>query len=109
MFICPAHAETFRRAGWGKAEIQKAMYAKARMPFEKLMLVNRLRKPDEIKEHTSRASAHPELEWLWDSPQTMLPVVEDPECFEIVVVGGAAGRGAFFWGSGQPRTKEITE
>jgi hypothetical protein len=75
------------------------MFAKGRMPFEKIMLA---------KEKKAMALAHPELEWLWDSPETMLPVVEDPECYDIVVVGGGAGRGAFFWGGGQPQTKVIT-
>lgn len=37
----------------------------------------------------------------------MLPVVEDPDCYEIVVVCGAVGCGAFFWGVGEPQTKEI--
>jgi hypothetical protein len=98
MIICPEHAEIFHKDGWGKDEIRKAMYAKARMPFEMLMLA---------KERQGMAAAHPELEWLWDSPETMLPVVEDPDCYDIVVVGGAAGRGAFFWGAGQPQTKVI--
>jgi hypothetical protein len=100
MFICPEHADNFRKAGWNKAEIRKAMYAKARMRFDTLMLA---------KERKAMEAAHPELQWLWDSPETMLPVVEDPDCYEIVVVGGAAGRGAFFWGAGEPQTKEITD
>jgi hypothetical protein len=42
--------------------------------------------------------SHPELGWLWDQPETMLPVLETPDCFDIAVVGASAGRGAFFWG-----------
>jgi hypothetical protein len=99
MFICPDHAEIFNKEGWSKDHIRRAMFAKGRMPFEKIMLA---------KEKKAMALAHPELEWLWDSPETMLPVVEDPECYDIVVVGGGAGRGAFFWGGGQPQTKVIT-
>jgi hypothetical protein len=51
--------------------------------------------------------AHPELQWLWDSPETLVPVLERPECFSIAVVGAAAGRGAFLWGAGAPITKPV--
>ncbi len=98
MLICPEHAEIFDKAGWNKERIRQAMFAKGRMPFEKIMLA---------KEKKAMALSHPELMWLWESPETMVPVVEDPECYEIVVVGGGAGRGAFFWGGGQPQTKAI--
>lgn len=98
MLICPEHAEIFKNEGWSKDDVRRAMFAKARMPFEKIMLA---------KEKKAMTVAHPELEWLWDSPETMVPVVEDPECYDIVVVGGGAGRGAFFWGGGQPQTKAI--
>jgi hypothetical protein len=61
------------------------------------------------KEPQALATAHPELTWLWESPETLVPVLEDAECYDIVVVGGAAGRGAFFWGAGEPVTKAIEE
>jgi hypothetical protein len=99
LLICPTHAEIFRREGWGKAEIQKALFTKARMPFQTLMI---------NKERKAMAASHPELAWLWESPETMLPVLEDPECYDIVVVGGAAGRGTLFYGAGEPVTKPIT-
>ena len=51
--------------------------------------------------------AHPELQWLWDSPDTLLPVVEDADCYSVAVLGAAAGRGAFFWGAGGPITKAV--
>ncbi|MFG1421752.1 UGSC family (seleno)protein [Roseixanthobacter liquoris] len=100
MLICPEHAERFRAKGWSKSDLQKAMFRKARMPFETLMLQ---KEPEAFKE------SHPELQWLWESPQTLLPVVEDPECFEIVVVGGGAGRGAFLYGTGESQSKVIDE
>lgn len=52
-------------------------------------------------------AAHPELLWLWDSPETMVPVLEDDSCYDIVVVGGPAGRSALFYGAGQPVTRAI--
>lgn len=98
MLICPDHAERFRVAGWSKSDLQQAMFRKARVPFEKLMLQ---KEPEAFKE------SHPTLQWLWDSPGSLLPVVEDPECFEIVVVGGGAGRGAFLYGTGESQSKVI--
>ncbi|GIX46680.1 MAG: hypothetical protein KatS3mg131_0891 [Candidatus Tectimicrobiota bacterium] len=98
LLVCPEHARLFAEAGWSKARLRQHLYAKARLPFETLML---------NKEAQAFALAHPELQWLHDSPQTLLPVVEDPECFDIAVVGGAAGRGAYFYGAGAPVTKPI--
>ena len=33
--------------------------------------------------------AYPELMWLLDAPDTLIPMAERPECFETFVVGGA--------------------
>jgi hypothetical protein len=84
LFICPEHAQRFVAAG-SKADVRQALYRAARMPFTTLML---------NKEPKALAAAHPQLAWLWDNPDVLLPVVETPDCFEIAVVGGAAGRGA---------------
>jgi hypothetical protein len=98
MLICPDHADQFGKHGWSKADVQASMFEKARLSFEKLMTP---KEPEAFK------ASHPELAWLLQSPQTLLPVVEDPECFEIVVLGGAAGRGAFLYGAGEPQSKRI--
>ena len=100
LFICPEHAQIFARAGWGRREIQQALYQAARMPFRTLML---------NKEPKAMEVAHPELAWLADHPDLLLPVVETPECFEIAVVGGAAGRGAYFYGAGEPVTMPVDD
>jgi hypothetical protein len=98
MLICPEHAQIFAREGWGRAEIQAAMYEAARVPFRTLML---------NKERPAMAASHPALGWMWDHPDLPVPIVEDPGCFEIVVVGGAAGRGAYFYGAGEPVTMPV--
>ena len=98
MLICPEHAQLFHQQGWDKNRIRAEMFKQARMSFKDLML---------IKEPKAFKIAHPELSWLWDSPDTLLPVVEDPDCYPIAVVGAAAGRGAFFWGAGGPVTKPV--
>ena len=100
MLICPEHAQVFAREGWGRERIQEAMYRAARMPFRTLML---------NKERPAMAASHPELGWMWDHPDLPVPIVEDPGCFEIVVVGGAAGRGAYFYGAGAPVTKLVED
>ncbi|MDP6453898.1 MAG: hypothetical protein QF898_11355 [SAR202 cluster bacterium] len=98
MMICPEHAQIFSQQGWGKKRIQEEMYKRAKVAFKDLMLIHE-RKGMEI--------AHPELQWLWDAPETMVPVVEGPECYPMAVVGASAGRGAFFWGAGSPVIKPI--
>jgi hypothetical protein len=61
------------------------------------------------RERKAMAMAHPELGWLHDHPSLPLPVVEEPGCYDIAVVGGAAGRGAYFYGSGEPVTVAVEE
>jgi hypothetical protein len=100
LFICPEHAQVFSRAGWGRPQIQEALYRAARLPFRTLMLP---------RERKAMAMAHPELAWLHEHPALPLPVVEDPACYDIAVVGGAAGRGAYFYGAGEPVTMAVDE
>ncbi|HEV8310774.1 MAG TPA: hypothetical protein VGW35_24195 [Methylomirabilota bacterium] len=100
LFVCPEHAQIFARAGWGRAELGAALYRKARLPFRTLML---------NKEPKAFQTAHPELGWLADHPDLSLPIVEDPGCFDIAVVGGAAGRGAYFYGAGEPVTMPVED
>ncbi len=100
LFVCPEHAQIFARAGWGRRQIQEALYRLARVPFRTAML---------NKEAKAMAAAHPELGWLHDHPDLPIPVVETPDCFDIAVVGGAAGRGAYFYGAGEPVTMPVEE
>ena len=100
MLICPEHAQVFDKAGWSRKDLQEAMYQAARMPFETLML---------NKESKALDAAHPELRWLYENPDVLVPVVEVPDCFEIAVVGGNAGRGTYFYGAGGPVTVPIED
>ncbi|HUF93538.1 MAG TPA: hypothetical protein VMR23_14265, partial [Candidatus Limnocylindria bacterium] len=77
-----------------------ALYRAARLPFRTMML---------NKEPKAMAAAHPELGWMADHPELPVPIVEDPGCFDIAVVGGAAGRGAYFYGAGEPVTVPVEE
>jgi hypothetical protein len=100
LLICPEHAQIFAREGWGRDEIQQALYRAARLPFRTIML---------NKEAQAMEASHPELGWMWDHPELPIPVVEEPGCFDIAVVGGAAGRGAYFYGAGEPVTTTVDE
>jgi hypothetical protein len=100
LFICPEHAQIFAKAGWGRAEIQEALYRAARLPLATMML---------NKEPKAMRTAHPELTWMLDHPELPVPVVEEPACFDIAVVGAAAGRGAYFYGAGEPITLEVAD
>jgi hypothetical protein len=100
LFICPEHAQIFAKAGWGRREIQEALYRAARLPFKTMML---------NKEPKAMQAAHPELGWMTDHPDLPVPIVEDPGCFDIAVVGAAAGRGAYFYGAGEPVTLPVED
>jgi hypothetical protein len=100
ILMCPEHAQVFARHGWGRERIGEALYRATRVPFRTLML---------NKERAAMAASHPELGWLWDHPDLPVPIVEDPGCFEIAVVGGAAGRGAYFYGAGEPVTMPVED
>ena len=100
LFVCPEHARVFAGAGWGRTRIQETMYRAARVPFRTLAL---------NKERKAMAVAHPELGWLAEHPDLPLPVVEEPACYDVAVVGAAAGRGAYFYGAGEPVTMPVDE
>jgi len=96
ILMCPDHARIFANHGWDKKKIQQTIYKQAVMPFKLLFKDMKLVKV-----------AHPELGWLEDHPDLMLPVLETPDCYEIVVVGADVGRSMFFWGANEPVTKPI--
>jgi hypothetical protein len=100
LFICPEHAAIFHREGWDRGRVQDALYRAARLPFRTMML---------NKERAALMASHPELAWLEDNPEVAIPVVEEPGCFDLAVVGGAAGRGTYFYGAGEPVTMPVED
>ena len=80
-YLDDIYAQVFARAGGGRERIQEALYKKSRRPFRTLM---------RTKEPKAMQVAHPEPGWLPDHPELALPVVEDPGCYDIAVVGAAA-------------------
>ncbi len=99
LLICPEHAEIFEKASWSREDVQEAMYQRARLPFSDFM---------RTKERESFNTTHPDMaKWIWDSPDTLLPVLEEPSCYDVLVLCAVAGRGHLYWGAGGPITKAI--
>lgn len=97
ILLCPDHARVFARNNWTKDKIREALHSHARLPSRLLVR----------GEMGQLASRRPELAWLKDYPDLMLPVLESPDCYDIAIAGADVGRSAFFWGAGEPVTKPI--
>ena len=101
LLLAPQHARVFADAGWTQSDISAALFREARLPFG--FASKRL-------EESAIRTAHPELDWLWDSPEALIPVLEDPGCFDIIVAGSpGSNRSSFAWGMGGPMTKPIPD
>src|SRR5262245_17197067 len=98
LLLCPEHAAIIHRAGWSKADVRSFLYRRARLPFG-VLRANR--------EPATIVAGRPDLQWLADHPDLEVPLVDRPECFELAVVGGAAGRSMYFWGAHEAVTRVI--
>ena len=84
--MAPDHANVFANAGWTPDDIKQAIHRRTKLQFRQIML---------NQEYDAFRTAHPELLWLLDAPETMVTVNPSPECFEFFVVGASAGRSQF--------------
>lgn len=100
LVVCPVHAAIFKKAGWSKQQVRQYLFAHARLPFKELMANT---EPAAFRE------SHPALQWLWDSPETRIPVLETAECFDILVAGGMGGRSAYSYGAAEPVSRAIDD
>jgi hypothetical protein len=101
LLVCPVHAAVYKKHGWSKQTIRDYLYKHARIPFGRFM-INR--------EAAAVRKSHPEFGWLWDSPETPVPVLESSDCFEIAVAGGMGGaRSTYSWGAAEPVSRRIEE
>jgi hypothetical protein len=98
LIVCPVHAAVFRKAGWSKQQVREHLYKHARMSFAHLIAKT---------EAAAFRKSHPQLQWLWDSPATRIPILETPECFELFVAGGMGGRSCYSYGAGEPISRRI--
>lgn len=101
LLVCPLHAAIYKKHGWTKQNIRDYLYEHARIPFGAFIARSSAAK---------FRSAHPELQGLWDSPQTLVPVLETADCFEIVVAGGNSGaRSTYSYGAAEPVSRLIEQ
>ena len=98
LIVCPVHAAVFAKHGWTRQNIREYMHEHARIPFEQLI--------SNLSPAAFRKS-HPDMQDLWDSPQTPIPILESPECFEIIVAGGMGGRSTYSLGAAEPVSRLI--
>jgi hypothetical protein len=98
IMMCPEHAAVFADAGWSVQDIKQALYRKSRLSFRKLML----NQPEDLFR-----ALHPNMTWLFDVPDTEIPVYPGPDNFDIFVVGADAGRSLYFFGGTHSVTKPV--
>jgi hypothetical protein len=98
ILMCPDHAKVFNEAKWSKNQVRQAIHEHALAPGRLLWRDIKLVQ-----------AAHPDFADLEKDPERMLPVLEDPECYHIAVVGADVGRSLFCWGAGDAVTKAIEE
>jgi hypothetical protein len=101
LLVCPVHAAVFKKYGWSRQDIRHYLYKHARIPFGRFMA---------NKDASIFQACHPGLQWLWDSPEALMPVVETPDCFEIVVAGAMGGaRSTYSYGAAEPVSRPIEQ
>ena len=98
LLMAPDHANVFANAGWTPRDISEAIHRETTLTFRQIML---------NQEYDSFRTAHPELLWLLDAPDTMVTVNPSSECFEFFVVGASAGRSQFCFGGTNTVTKPV--
>lgn len=98
LLMAPDHANVFANAGWTPDDIKHAIHRRTKLQFRQIML---------NQEYDSFRTAHPELLWLLDAPETMVTVNPSPDCFEFFVVGASAGRSQFCFGGTNSVTKPV--
>jgi hypothetical protein len=98
LLMAPDHASVFANAGWTPDDIRQAIHRRTKLEFRQIML---------NQEYDSFRTAHPELLWLLDAPETLVTVNPSPDCFEFFVVGASAGRSQFCFGGTNSVTKPV--
>ncbi|MFC1963039.1 hypothetical protein ACFLVL_00225 [Chloroflexota bacterium] len=82
ILMSPDHAKILAGDGWSKETVKTHLFENARIPAKRFK---------EQRKHNARL-VDPEWMWAFDAADDLLlPVVESPDQFDIVVVGGEAG------------------
>jgi hypothetical protein len=86
LIICPEHAATLSAEGYSKKNIRQELFARARIPHEK------------ISEENLELLAKRRPMWFQRSGLRQLPIVDRPEDIWIIVAGGKGVKSAFIPG-----------
>jgi hypothetical protein len=86
LIICPEHAATLSSAGYSKQIIRQELFARARIPHEK------------ISEENLELLAKRRPMWFRNRDLRELPIVDRPEDIWIIVAGGKGVKSAFIPG-----------
>ena len=103
LLLAPAHAALMEHYGWSRADVQNYIHERSRIPF-RLLYTNNVR-----PQASALKAAHPELSWLLDQPETRVSIADGPECFEVFVTGGDAGRSQFYYGGSELSTVAVED
>jgi len=98
IMMCPEHAAALANAGWSIQDIKQAQHHHSTVPFRTAMV----NKPMPLF-----AASHPELAHLLDDPDAEVHLYPSPECFQVFVVGGVAGRSLYFHGGTVSVTRPV--
>lgn len=74
----PEHAATIARAGWSRRHVQSYLYERARLPRRAL-----------LRGGCAGMDSWPPWMKDDDDPDTLLPVIDHPELFRVLVAGGS--------------------
>ena len=104
LMVCPEHANICSKAGWSKKAVREYVYQQCRASARRLFNKSR-NAPDKVRAH---------WRWLlklsdWELDQIIMPVVENANDFEIVVVGGPAGKNMVYRCMSRPSTAIIKD
>ena len=80
LVLCPEHAQSVARAGWTKKDIQKFVFERSAMPYDKLKALRRSLDP-------SRLIASPEGQ--------KVSMFERPDALKVIVAGGPGKHSAY--------------
>ncbi|MBI2906627.1 MAG: hypothetical protein HYX92_03105 [Chloroflexi bacterium] len=102
--LCPEHAQIVARAGWAKSAVKDYLHQHSQISAKKILNKAR-RRSDKVR---------PQWRWLLElsedaAERVLLPVLKSPEHYDIVVVGGPAGKSLVFRTLGAGSTAAIRD
>lgn len=103
ILVSPEHASILGRYGWSKDSTKRYVWQRAKIPASRHSNQNQLRHEGVIAKHWKQFLNQPAavLE------KTQLPVVETPDLYNLVVVGGQAGKSLAFSSSNKFAVIEV--